>query len=177
MQTNVLQTNVFSQDSRSRATTPNIRTDSAREVKHFRCGVRPLAVLAACLLLFFATACGDSKPKENVQPPRPGVPSQRSDVQGIYRTVHQALLQLRGNGTFVLIIPEGPGPSAGDYTLERGRLTLTTDDCGATVGEYDVMVGGVPEPNKATLHFTVVNDGCSLRARYLTIDPWVYAVS
>ncbi|MGH9225525.1 MAG: hypothetical protein ACRD2W_17460 [Acidimicrobiales bacterium] len=134
-------------------------------------------MFVAASVLLIATGCGDNKPRENVQPPHPGVPARPSDVQGIYRTVHQGLLQLRGDGALVLIVPEGPGPSAGDYTLQSGRLTVTTDDCGGTIGEYDVMVGGEPEPNKATLHFTVVRDDCAARARYLTLDPWVYAVS
>jgi hypothetical protein len=131
----------------------------------------------AASILLVATGCGENKPKENVQPPHPGVPAKPSDVQGIYRSVHQGLLQLRGDGSFVLIVPEGPGPSAGDYTLQSGRLTVITDDCGGTIGEYDLTVAGEPEPNKAMLHFTVVRDDCGDRARYLTLDPWVYAVS
>ena len=128
-------------------------------------------------MLFLASGCGENKPRENVQPPHPGVPAKASDVQGIYRTIHQGLLQLRGNGEFVLIVPEAPGSSTGTYRLEAGRLTVTTDVCGSAVGEYDVTVGGEPEPNKATLQFRVVKDDCGSRARHLTLTPWVYAVS
>ena len=128
-------------------------------------------------MLLVATGCGENKPKENVQPPLPGVPNERSDVQGIYRTIHQGLLQLRGDGEFVMVVAESPGPSSGEYALKDGRLTVTTDVCGSAVGEYDLRVGGKPEPNKATLHFTVVRDDCGSRSKYLTLDPWVYAVS
>lgn len=96
---------------------------------------------------------------------------------GIYRTVHQGLLQLREDGEFILIVPEGPGPSAGTYTLDNGRLTVQTDVCGTAVGEYDLTVGGKPIAGQATLHFTTVSDDCGPRSRYLTIDPWVYANS
>ena len=139
-------------------------------------GMRRLAVaaLAAVLLL---NACGRAKPKENVQPPSPGVPAAAEDIQGIYRTIHQGVLQLRGNGTFALIIPEGPGPSGGQYTLADGTFIVVTDDCGDTAGEYRVSVGGRPVAGEATLHFVPVKDDCAERSRYLTIDPWVYADS
>jgi hypothetical protein len=100
-----------------------------------------------------------------------------AEVQGIYRTVHQGLLQLRGDGEFVMVVPEGPGPSAGRYTLDDGVFTVSTDKCGDEVGEYEVRVTGVQEAGKASLEFTTVRDGCAARARYLTIDPWVYANS
>lgn len=136
---------------------------------------RLAAVLLAGLVL---GACGESEPREtNVQPPSPGVPASPSDVQGIYRTIHQGVMQLRGDGTFALIIPEGPGPSGGTYTLVNGTLTVRTDDCGDAQGEYNVTVGGRPVAGEATLHFVTIRDDCGDRARYLTIDPWVYANS
>lgn len=138
--------------------------------------VRRLAVLTLVAIILLP-ACGRSRPRENVQPPSPGVPAAASDIQGIYRTIHQGVLQLRGNGTFALIIPEGPGPSGGSYTLAEGILTVVTDDCGETRGEYRVTVGGRPVAGEATLHFVPVQDDCADRARYLTIDPWVYADS
>lgn len=152
---------------------PLIRPDCSRTVKHFHVGV---VILVAIL----AAGCGaDRKAAEhdNVRPPEPGTPASESDVQGIYRTIHQALLQLRGNGSFVLIVPEGPGPSGGDYTVKDGRLTVRTDVCGSAVGEYEVSVSGPPEPGKARLHFRAVQDDCDARRRYLTIDPWIYANS
>ena len=150
---------------------PNIRTHSLRKFKHSRS-------VAVALLVLTMTACSaKSRPKENVVPPQPGIPAQRSDVQGIYRTVHQALLQLRGDGDFVMIVPEGPGPSGGRYTLADGTLSVRTDDCGSLVGEYRVVVNGPPKPGKASLVFTPVKDDCGERQKYLTIDPWIYANS
>ncbi len=146
---------------------PNIRTHPPRKFKHFGCALLALAMMG----------CGASKPKENVAPPQPGIPSRPADIQGIYRTVHQGLLQLRGNGSFVMIIPEGPGPSGGNYTLSDGTLTVKTDTCGSAIGEYRVEVKGPPEPGQASIVFTPVNDDCGPRKQYLTIDPWVYANS
>lgn len=136
-------------------------------------------MIAALALLFAVTtaACGDREDRTNVRPPAPGVPAGAGDVQGIYRTIHQGLLQLRGDGEFVLIVPEGPGASAGTYTLADGVLTVVTDKCGDAVGRYDVVVTGVQEPGEANLEFTVRDDACGHRSYYLTIDPWVYAVS
>ena len=135
---------------------------------------------AVFLLLVLASACNTDKEVskyENVKPPEPGTPATAADVQGIYRTAHQALLQLRGNGSFVLIVPEGPGPSGGTYTLQDGTLTVRTDVCGAAVGQYHVTVNGPAEAGKATLRFTPITDDCGARLRYLTIDPWIYANS
>jgi hypothetical protein len=132
------------------------------------------------LVLLVAVACSaeqEVSKYENVRPPQPGTPARAADVQGIYRTVHQALLQLRGDGSFVLIVPAGPGPSGGTYTLQDGTLTVRTDVCGTAVGEYHVAVNGPPQAGKATLTFTPINDDCGPRLRYLTIDPWVYANS
>ncbi len=152
---------------------PPIRTDRPRTVKHFHGA-------AVILVVILAGACGADKEAakhDNIRPPQPGTPARASDVQGIYRTIHQGLLQLRGNGSFVLIVPEGPGPSGGSYTLRNGRLTVHTDVCGSAPGEYEVSVSGPAEPGKATLTFTVVSDECGARRRYLTIDPWIYANS
>jgi hypothetical protein len=170
-----------------------MRTDGRRKIKHFppsasppaatlRPGVRQhegvrrlvVTVVAASLLL---SACGRARPRENVQPPSPGVPAAASDVQGIYRTIHQGVMQLRGNGTFAWILPEGPGASGGRYTLADGTFTVVTDDCGDVLGEYRLTAGGQPIAGKATLHFVPIRDECAERARYLTIDPWVYADS
>ena len=152
---------------------PPIRTDTPRTVKHFH-------VAAVILVLILAGACGADKEAaehDNIRPPQSGTPARASDVQGIYRTIYQGLLQLRGNGSFVLIVPEGPGPSGGSYTLEDGRLTVRTDVCGSAVGEYDVSVSGPAEPGKAALTFTAVSDDCGERRQHLTVAPWVYANS
>jgi hypothetical protein len=132
-------------------------------------------VLALALL---ATGCSlHDPPASNVRPPKPGVPAQSSDVTGIYRSIHQGLLQLRGNGQVVLVVPEGPGPSSGSYTLQNGRLSVTTTSCGATTGEYDVLVSGEQAAGKAVLNFSAVDDQCDSRRHYLTVDPWIYADS
>ena len=139
-------------------------------------GRRRAAVVLAALL---ATAgCGeDREVRQNVRPPAPGTPSRPSDVQGIYRSIRQGLLQLRGDGEFVLIMPESPGAGAGTYTLEDGRLTVHTNVCGTAEGQYRVEVGGKQEAGKATLLFTALNDDCDWRRRSLTVVPWVYADS
>jgi hypothetical protein len=133
------------------------------------------------LVLFLAvTATGCSlhdPPPSNVKPPRPGVPAAITDVTGIYRSIHQGLLQLRGDGQFVLVVPEGPGPSSGSYTVSNGRLSVSTKGCGATTGEYDLVVSGVQEAGKAVLNIAAVDDNCEDRRHYLTADPWIYANS
>lgn len=134
------------------------------------------AVVAGALLAGCGSGATDP-PAENVRPPKAGTPGAPSDVQGIYRSVHQGLLQLRGDGTIVLIAPQGGGPSGGQYTLQDGRLELQTDDCGATIGRYDVVVTGEQEAGKATLRIAAVDDACASRLRDLTRDPWVYANS
>lgn len=121
--------------------------------------------------------CGDAEERQNVRPPQPGTPDGPTDVQGIYRSIRQGLLQLRGDGEFVLIVTESPGASAGTYTLDAGRLTVRTNVCGTAVGEYDLRVGGQPKAGEATLAFTAVADDCDFRRRWLTSDAWVYADS
>jgi hypothetical protein len=141
---------------------------------------RIVRAAAVVLVLLLASACNAEKEVskyENVRPPQPGTPASAADVQGIYRTSHQGLLQLRGNGQFVLIVPEGPGPSGGTFTLQDGTLTVRTNVCGTAVGQYHVAVSGPPEAGKATLTFTPISDDCGPRQHYLTIDPWVYANS
>ncbi len=139
-------------------------------------GLALAAVLAGALLAGCGSGATDP-PAENVRPPKAGTPSRPSDVQGIYRSVHQGLLQLRGDGTIALIAPHGGGPSGGRYTLQDGRLELQTDDCGEVIGRYDVVVTGEQEAGKATLRITPVDDACAVRLHDLTRDPWIYANS
>ncbi|MDQ4134095.1 MAG: hypothetical protein M3179_13040 [Actinomycetota bacterium] len=115
--------------------------------------------------------------RSNIKPPQPGTPATIDDVTGIYRSIHQGLLQLRADGSFVLVVPEGPGPTAGRFDLENGRFTVRTDNCGDQEGIYDLVAGGEPEAGKAMLNFTAVDDPCAERLRYLTFDPWIYANS
>ncbi len=136
-------------------------------------------VVALVLLAGMSGACSSMKatPASNVRPPAPGVPARAEDVTGIYRSIHQGLLQLRAVGGFVLVVPEGPGATAGTYTLTDGRLVVRTASCGEETGAYDVVVTGEQEPGKAILNLSAVRDPCEDRRRYLTIDPWVYANS
>ncbi len=141
---------------------------------------RSLAVPALALGLALApVGCSavKQKPSSNVQPPRPGVPTTGEEVAGIYRSIHQGLLQLRADGEFVLIVPDGPGPSAGTYTLRDGRMEVRSSACGTETGAYDVVVTGEQEAGKAVLNLSALQDGCDDRRHYLTVDPWVYANS
>jgi hypothetical protein len=135
--------------------------------------------IAVLVLAVVSGGCAGMKatPASNVQPPAPGVPATAEEVTGIYRTIHQGVLQLRDDGEFVLIVPEGPGPTAGTFTLSAGRLIVHTEACGPETGDYDVVVTGEQEAGKAMLNFSAVDDPCEARRRYLTIDPWVYANS
>ncbi len=136
-----------------------------------------LAVVIAGVLLASCGSGGTDPPAENVRPPKAGTPARPSDVQGIYRSVHQGLLQLRGDGRVTLIAPQGAGPSGGRYTLQDGRLDVQTDNCGEAIGHYDVVVTGEQEAGKATLRITPIDDACATRLSDLTRDPWVYANS
>lgn len=136
-------------------------------------------VLAVVLLAATAGGCSSIKatPASNVRPPAPGVPATANEVTGIYRSIHQGVLQLRADGGFVLIVPEGPGPTAGSYTLRDGRLVVRSEGCGDATGDYDVVVTGEQEAGKAVLNLSSVRDPCESRRHYLTVDPWVYANS
>ena len=136
-------------------------------------------LLAAALLLLIAGGCSamKAKPSSNVQPPAPGVPATADDITGIYRSIHQGMLQLRGDGDYILVVPGGPGASSGSFTLSAGRMTVYSDACGPETGDYDVVVTGAQEAGKAVLNISAVRDSCEERRRYLTIDPWVYANS
>jgi hypothetical protein len=130
-----------------------------------------LALLVGC------GAGGEANRIRNVRPPRAGIPAGPADVEGIYRSVHQALLQLRGDGTVVLVVPRGGGPSEGRYSLHDGQLEVRTNGCGPVAGTYDAVVTGEQKAGKATLHLTARQDACAERFRALTRDPWVYANS
>ncbi|MGI8807157.1 MAG: hypothetical protein ACR2KK_04840 [Acidimicrobiales bacterium] len=136
-------------------------------------------LLAVLVLAVVTSSCSAMKasPSSNVRPPAPGVPATAKDVTGIYRSIHQGLLQLRADGDYVLVVPEGPGPSSGSFTLSAGRLVVFSDACGQETGDYDVVVTGEQEAGKAVLHISAVRDPCEDRRRYLTVDPWIYANS
>lgn len=137
-------------------------------------------VVASALILTTACSGGVSqKMGSNVRPPKPGIPQSATDITGIYRTSHQGLLQLRANGTYVMVISDSFGSTSGTYTLAGGRFEIQTTGprCGSEVGSYQAAVTGVAEPDKAVLAFAPISDGCAERRKFLTIDPWIYAVS
>jgi hypothetical protein len=140
--------------------------------------LRAWCVGGAVVLLL--TACDTARRVdriENVRPPAAGRPHQPADVQGIYRSLGKAVLQLRGNGDLVLVAPAGAGPDSGKFTLQDGRLEIQTENCGEAVGTYEMVVTGEQEPGKATLQIDAVSDECADRRRDLTAYPWVYANS
>ena len=139
--------------------------------------MRRLACLLVLALASGACSAMKAKPSSNVQPPAPGVPAVAEDVTGIYRSIHQGVLQLRADGDYLLVVPEGPGPTSGSFTLSAGRLVVFSEACGPETGDYDVVVTGEQEAGKAVLNISAVRDPCEDRRKYLTIDPWVYANS
>ncbi len=142
-------------------------------MRHF-----PVVPAAALALALVTAGCSlTDPPATNVAPPRPGVPATGAQVTGIYRSIHQGVLQLRSGGDFVLIVPEGPGPSAGTFTLTNGRMEVRSKPCGDAPGAYDVTVTGEQQAGKAVLNLAAVQDTCESRRHYLTADPWVYANS
>jgi hypothetical protein len=134
--------------------------------------------LLLVLLTAVSGACSfKDPPASNVQPPAPGVPATAKEITGIYRSIHQGLLQLRADGDYILVVPEGPGPSSGSFTLSAGRLVVFSKACGQETGDYDVLITGEQAAGKAILNITAVQDPCEDRRRYLTADPWIYANS
>jgi len=130
-------------------------------------------VLVVIVIVLSTAACG--RRNTNVVPPTPGVPARADDIVGIYRSAEGSLLQLRSSGEFFIVA--GARPIDGRFTLTDGRVTLRTDSCGEQVGRYDVRVTGKPEPNKARLRFTVVDDACAARRAPLVDQRWVYVES
>ncbi len=137
--------------------------------------IRP--AVAALVLALLLGACGDRDERLNFRPPTLGVPATATDVTGIYRSIHQGLLQLRGNGDLNLVIPEAFGATTGTFTLREGDVTVRTLNCGDQMGSYRLQVVPGPIVEKASLVFETVADPCAERVRYLTVDPWVYADS
>lgn len=142
-----------------------------------RCLRRWLAGGTAVLTLAACDAAQRVDTAENVRPPAAGRPNEAADVQGIYRSLGKAVLQLRGNGELVLVAPAGGGPDSGRFVLRDGRLEVQTTKCGETVGTYEMEVTGEQEAGKATLQINAVSDACAERRRDLTAYPWVYANS
>jgi hypothetical protein len=119
------------------------------------------------LTLVCLAACSSPKP----EPVKPlAAPRNIDEITGIWRTVHQNTLELRKNGTFVLITSVSKA-LAGDYSLEQGRFTaFNTTECGGAEGTYRLEVAP-----KLRLVLSEPEDACTLRRTQLTADTYVYA--
>ena len=126
-----------------------------------------LRALAIAIAFCCLAACAGSKPA----PQKPlGMPTKVDDITGIWRSIHQNTLELRRNGTFVLITSVSEA-MAGDYSLAQDQITLfNTKTCGGAQGTYRVQVAP-----KDRLLVTEPDDACAPRRRGLTSDPFVYA--
>lgn len=138
------------------------------------------AALVLILVVSAAALAGCSqKAKDamsNVKPPTPGTPATGSDISGIYRSLNQALLQLRGDGSYVLIVKDSE-PTSGQFTVASGQLEVQSRGCGSAVGRYGIVVTGEKKAGKAKLEITAMSDDCARRKKDLTTGPWVYADS
>jgi len=136
--------------------------------------------LVAVTLLCVVTLAGCTQEEQdrikNVKPPTPGTPASGSDVTGIYRSFNLAVLQLRADGTYALIVKDSAATS-GQFTLSSGQLEVQSDSCGSAVGRYTVVVTGEKKAGKAKLEITPTSDDCARRKADLTAAPWVYADS
>jgi hypothetical protein len=129
--------------------------------------VRRVAALAAVLALFAACVQSDTPPPAAPRPVRAV-----RDVVGIWRTIHQNTLQLRQDGSFLLVTSVA-NPLTGEYRLEDGRMDVSgTPGCGEAAGSYDVQVAF-----QQRLDFRAVTDPCELRRKELTVDQFIYSNS
>src|SRR5438093_13324028 len=127
--------------------------------------MRALALL--CALSIAVGACVHSE-REPVKPLRRA--DRVSDVVGIWRTVHQNVLELRQKGTLVLITSISEAQT-GDFTLDQDRVTVSgMARCGGSSGTYRVQVAF-----EQKLVFSEPEDSCAFRRTQLTIDPYVYS--
>ena len=126
-----------------------------------------LRALAIAIAFCCLAACAGSKPA----PQKPlGMPTKVDDITGIWRSIHQNTLELRRNGTFVLITSVSEA-MAGDYSLVQDQMTVfNTKTCGGAQGTYHVQVAP-----KERMLITDADDTCGPRRMGLTSDPFVYA--
>ena len=120
-----------------------------------------IAIALCCL-----AACGGSKPA----PEKPlRIPTKVDDVTGIWRSVHQNTLELRRNGTFVLITSVSEA-MAGDYSLSQDQITFfDTKGCGDAQGTYRIQAS-----SKDRMQLSEPDYTCGARKLGLS-DPFVYA--
>jgi len=126
------------------------------------------AVIVAVALALFASCVHSETPAPHTPRPARTV----KDVVGIWRTVHQNTLQLRQDGSFLLVTSIA-NPLTGSYTLRDGRIDVSgTPGCGSAVGSYTLQVA-----YQQGLTFRALTDSCNLRRTELTVDQFVYANS
>jgi len=126
-----------------------------------------MRIAAVVLLVVLLGACGDPSPPK-VSPMK--TPSRIDDVTGIWRSPQQGTLELRKNGSYVLITPVSDA-LAGDYSLSQDRMTMFGDSkaCGGAQGTYRIQVS-----YQQRLVLTDPDDACAARRNQLTADPFVY---
>jgi hypothetical protein len=126
--------------------------------------MRLVAVAVAVLSL---TACVH---RDERVPPL-GAAQRVDQLVGIWRNVRGATLELRQNGTFVLV--SGPTRAApGRWDLSSSTISFRdTPLCGDAVGAYRADI--------AFKHRLVLrgDDACGARRLVLTSDAWAYAAS
>jgi hypothetical protein len=127
--------------------------------------VRVVRTALALLALIALAACA-SKP-DPIRPLR--TPTALADITGIWRSPGQSTLELRANGSYVLITSVS-NALAGEFTLSQDRITFFDDkECGGAQGTYRIQVAV-----EQRMEFSEPDDGCALRRDQLTADPYVY---
>lgn len=125
--------------------------------------------IALMSVLVMATACAGSQEESPHAAPAESPPSSVEDVVGIWRNVHQGVLELRQSGAFVLISPVTE-PEGGTFRLEGPRLEVRAEQgCGTAPGTYRVRVAPARR-----MDLTDGDDPCAERKRVMVSDPWIY---
>ena len=131
--------------------------------------MRRNVAMAVAAALFVLAACVHS---EQPQPQSLRTPRRITDIVGIWRTIHQNTLQLRSDGTFLLVTSVA-NPLTGDYTLDAGNMDVEgTPACRGVSGSYTVQVA-----YHQRLVLRAVADPCQLRRPQLTVDAFIYSNS
>ena len=128
---------------------------------------RALVTVVIVVIGLPIAACVHSE-REPVKPLR--TPRQVSDIVGIWRTVHQNVLELRQKGTVTLITSVSEAQAA-DFVLDGDHITITgMARCGRTSGTYRIQVAF-----QQKLVLSEPDDPCAFRRTQLTIVPYVYS--
>ena len=124
-----------------------------------------VATIALCGMV----GCGVHSEQEAAKPLRS--PGQVTDFVGIWRTIHQNVLELRQSGSLVLITSVSEAQS-GNFTLDQGRITVSgmAKCAGSGNGTYRLQVA-----HQQKLLFSEADDPCAFRLKQLTVDPYVYS--